>query len=159
MARYSVTATGTPNIPDGRSEFCFGVSRAPDDSSFQVTIYGGTLENTTYYDDVWVLSIPSFRWISVQDTNNTELINNRPGAGRKGHTCTKWEDSQMIILGGIYASLVASRPSNVDDKSVCDTTYSPIRLLDTSSYTWQREYQPNRTYSIPSVISTAIGGE
>lgn len=124
-----------------------------------MTLYGGTLEDRKFYDDVWVLSIPSFRWISVQDANNTELINNGPDAGRKGHTCTMWEDSQMIILGGMFSSPAASRPSTPSDKSVCDTTFSPIRLLDTSSYTWQQEYRPDRTYSIPSVISAVIGGE
>ena len=36
---YQQTATG--DLPDPRTEFCAGVSSAPDDSSFQVTIHGG----------------------------------------------------------------------------------------------------------------------
>jgi hypothetical protein len=36
---YSVEATG--HLPGLRAEFCSGVSSAPDDSSFQITIHGG----------------------------------------------------------------------------------------------------------------------
>lgn len=158
-AWYSVVATGTPDIPNGRAEFCLAVSRAPDDSSFQVTMYGGTLENSTYYDDVWVLSIPSFQWISVTDTNNTERMSNGPRAGRKGHTCTIWDDSQIIVLGGMYASNAATQIQGDGNRSVCDTAYSPIRLLETSTYTWKNEYEPNNVYSVPSVISQIIGGD
>lgn len=38
---YSVEADG--DIPKDRAEFCAGVSSAPDDSSFQITIHGSTL--------------------------------------------------------------------------------------------------------------------
>lgn len=151
--------TGISGIPNGRTEFCSVVSRAPDDSSFQITMYGGTLENETYYDDVWVLSVPSFQWIRINDTNNHELITNGADAGRKGHTCVIWNDSQMIVLGGIYASNAATQVQGDGNKSVCDTSYSPIRVLDTSSYSWKTEYQPNNTYSVPSAISAIIGGE
>lgn len=122
-------------------------------------MYGGTLENSTYYDDVWVLSIPSFQWISVTDTNNTERMSNGPRAGRKGHTCTIWDDSQIIVLGGMYASNAATQIQGDGNRSVCDTAYSPIRLLETSTYTWKNEYEPNNVYSVPSVISQIIGGE
>ena len=152
-------ATGTPDIPNGRTEFCLGVSRAPDDSSFQVTLYGGTLENETYYDDVWVLSVPSFLWIRVQDTDNGELDTNGPSTGRKGHSCAMWEDSQMIVLGGMYATNAATKPQGQNHLSVCDTSYSPIRLLDTSTYSWKSQYTPNNTYTIPSLVSAVIGGE
>ncbi|TGJ78911.1 hypothetical protein E0Z10_g9849 [Xylaria hypoxylon] len=33
--------TATSDLPDLRTEFCAGVSSAPDDSSFQITIHGG----------------------------------------------------------------------------------------------------------------------
>lgn len=152
--RYRIVATGVSGIPRARSGFCSVVSRASDDSSFQVTIYGGLsmLEGIlTFYDDVWALSIPSFQWIRINDTNNQERMVNGAGAGRATHTCDIWDDSQMIVLGGVYASN--------GTKSDCDSSYSPIRLLDTSTYSWKTEYRPNNIYSVPSVISAVIGGE
>lgn len=145
-------------MPNGRAEFCLGVSRAPDDSSFQVTLYGGTLENETYYDDVWVLSVPSFQWINVNDINNRDRIERGEKAGRKGHTCILWEDSQMIVLGGVYEVPAAAREI-VDGKRACNTSYSPIRLLDTSTYSWKTEYQPGNAYAVPAVVSNVIGGK
>lgn len=155
--RYWIVATGTSGIPNTRTLFCSVVSRAPDDSSFQITMYGG--KSGPYYDDVWVLSIPSFQWIRVNDTNNHERISNGAGAGRKGHTCAIWNDSQMIVLGGMYASNAATQIQGDGNKSVCDTSYSPIRVLDTSDYSWKTEFQPNKAYSVPSTISDIIGGE
>ena len=147
-------------MPSGRSEFCLGVSRAPDDSSFQVTMYGGSLRNGKYLDDVWVLSIPSFRWISINDTNNRERLSDGSAAGRMGHTCAMWKDSQLLVLGGIYARPEATNVGSDGNVSVCETVYSPIRLLDTSNYSWQTEYKPDfDAYSIPSAVSSVIGGE
>ncbi|KAL8835214.1 MAG: hypothetical protein Q9170_003410 [Blastenia crenularia] len=156
---FPVTTSGA-TLPSGRTEFCLGVSRAPDDSSFQVTMYGGSPYNTRSLDDVWVLSVPSFRWISVNDTNNQERLSDGPEAGRNGHTCAMWKDSQMLVLGGIYARPAAT-PIGSDRKvSVCDTVYSPVRLLDTSTYTWQSGYSPEfDTYTVPMVVSDVIGGE
>ncbi|KAL8802963.1 MAG: hypothetical protein Q9182_003451 [Xanthomendoza sp. 2 TL-2023] len=158
---FNVTTTGTPSIPSGRTEFCLAVSRAPDGSSFQVTLYGGYNETSNdYHDDVWALSVPSFRWISVSDTNNGERDNDGPKAGRKGHTCHMWQESQMIVLGGIYARNAATLPQGDGRNSVCDTTYSPIRLLDTSSYSWQTQFIPNGIeYKVPPVVIDVIGGD
>ena len=53
----------------------------------------------------------------------------------------------MIVLGG--------------SRYTCDEKYStpPVRLLDTSTYTWKGEYKPDNVYSVPSAISAVIGGE
>lgn len=143
VKRYQVVTTGTPDIPPSLAGFCSTVSRAPDDSSFQVTVYGGKSADEDYDERVWVLSIPSFQWIVV-DSYSTERT--RSG-GRSSHTCHIWDDSQMIVLGGRSSVGVQN----------CDTP--PIRLLDTSTYTWKGEYKPNNVYSVPSVISAVIGGE
>ena len=127
----------------------------------QVTMYGG---NPTapgeFLDDVWVLSVPAFRWISINDTNNQERISDGSVAGRHSHTCTMWRDSQMIVLGGIYARPAATAVGSDRHLSVCDTIYSPLRLLDTSTYSWQSEYSPSGDpYSVPAVVSDIIGGK
>ena len=45
------------------------------------------------YDDMWILSVPSFTWIKVDQDNQSV-----PPA-RAGHTCNIW-DGQMIVVGG-----------------------------------------------------------
>ena len=126
----------------------------------QITLYGGTLGNGEYVDDVWVLSVPAFRWIAINDTNNQERLSDGSVAGRRGHTCAMWRDSQMIVLGGIYPRPAATILTSDRHVSVCDTVYSPLRLLDTSSYSWQSEYNPSgEPYSVPAVVSDIIGGK
>ena len=123
-------------------------------------MYGGSPYNTRSLDDVWVLSVPSFRWILVNDTDNHERMSDGPEAGRNGHTCVIWRDSQLIVLGGIYARPAATKAGSDRNVSVCDTTYSPIRLLDTSTYAWKSAYSPDLgAYKVPSVVSDVIGGE
>ncbi|KAI4130502.1 MAG: hypothetical protein LQ338_001733 [Usnochroma carphineum] len=123
-------------------------------------MYGGTTGGRTFSDDVWVLSIPSFRWISVNDTNNQERLSDGPAAGRNGHTCAMWRDSQLLVLGGIYPRPAATTVGSDRNVSVCDTVYSPIRLLDTSTYAWQTEYKPDfDAYKVPPVVYKEIGGD
>ena len=152
--------TDSTGIPRGRAQFCLGVSRAPDDSSMQVTMYGGTPKNGEYLDDVWVLSVPAFRWIAINDTNNQERLSDDSVAGRNSHTCIMWRDHQMIVLGGIYPRPAATAVGSDRNVSVCDTVYSPLRLLDTSTYSWQSEYKPSENpYSVPAAVSDIIGGK
>ncbi|KAL8782952.1 MAG: hypothetical protein Q9195_009525 [Heterodermia aff. obscurata] len=84
-------------------------------------MYGGvgTVDSATrYFDEVWVLSIPSFLWIAVNDTNNSERNNDPQSAGRRGHTFTMWQEDQMIVLGGIYLRFAATIPQPVNGLSV-----------------------------------------
>ena len=62
-------------------------------------MYGGqSLQpagNQEQYDDMWILSIPSFNWIKVEQD---ESKSSKPPA-RAGHSCHIW-DAQMIVVGG-----------------------------------------------------------
>lgn len=62
-------------------------------------MYGGqSLQpagNQEQYDDMWILSIPSFNWIKV-DPDTSKSSAPYP---RAGHSCHVW-DSQMIVVGG-----------------------------------------------------------
>lgn len=62
----------------------------------------------------------------------------------------------MIVMGGIYEVPAAKEVKGGD---VCDMSHSPIRLLDTSTYSWNTEYKPGIPYTVPSVVSDMIGGE
>ncbi|KAJ8117712.1 hypothetical protein ONZ43_g4144 [Nemania bipapillata] len=150
---YHQTATGT--IPELRTEFCAVVSSAPDDSSFQITIHGGWDQlNRRAFNDVYVLSVPSFRWIRVQDSNNPDLEGGlQPGRNR--HKCDIWNETSMIVTGGEITN-------GTWDTSLlsytCNPAYPPVKVLDTSTYIWQTEFRPNVTYSIPEVVTSVIGG-
>ena len=54
------------SIPQPRRKTCSVIARAKDGSSYNIYMFGGTsLDWLTTYGDVWVLSIPSFRWFLV----------------------------------------------------------------------------------------------
>ncbi|KAF2137356.1 uncharacterized protein K452DRAFT_235964 [Aplosporella prunicola CBS 121167] len=146
---YRQQATG--DIPPKRSEFCAVVSSAPDDSSFQITIYGGwDLAEDQAYDDIYVLSIPSFRWIRVNGSDP------KTSPGRHRHKCDMWNDAQMIVSGGRVNLGVGNETTVLNDK--CNSTYPPFKVLDTSTYTWRTQFEPKIEYSVPDVVATIIGG-
>jgi hypothetical protein len=45
------------------------------------------------YNDMWILSVPSFTWIEVDMSKQSVPY------GRSGHTCHIW-DGQMVVVGG-----------------------------------------------------------
>lgn len=71
------------------------------------------------YDDMWILSVPSFTWVEVkaEDAN--------PPA-RAGHTCNIW-DGQMVVVGGY-----------VGQELSCDTP--GIYVFNMSSLTWSTQF-------------------
>lgn len=111
--------------------------------------------NKHAFNDVYVLSVPSFRWIKVQDSANPDLNGgNQPGRNR--HKCTMWNETSMFVVGG-EITLGLGDTSLLTE--TCNQAYPPIKVLDTSSYTWQTEFNPSLTYSVPEVVTSVIGGE
>jgi len=76
--------------------------------------------NQVQYDDMWILSIPSFTWIPV-DTDKQSV----PYA-RAGHICNVW-DGQMIVAGGYIGKDIS-----------CETP--GIYVFNMSSLQWQNQY-------------------
>lgn len=70
------------------------------------------------YDDMWILSVPSFTWIQV----NADSV---PPA-RAGHTCNIW-DGQMVVVGGYVGQDLS-----------CDAP--GIYVFNTSSLTWENQF-------------------
>ena len=119
-----------------------------------MTIYGGWNSFDTYaLEDVYVLALPAFRWISINDTDNFEA-NLFEHAGRKGHQCHVYEDRQMVILGGELQNQI--QPFNA---SACDELYPVIKLLHTTIMEWQTQFPlANSTYAVPKHVLYVIGG-
>ncbi|KAI9814237.1 MAG: hypothetical protein M1827_003403 [Pycnora praestabilis] len=158
---FNVTAFG--DIPPPRSEMCSSVAASPDDSSFQITIYGGAdLTIGTVFDDVWILTIPTFRWIKVGNgTNNAEsqLPLGNSTIGRTQMNCETYKDRQMIVLGGEVQIRTGDQTTQLVNQQSCDPSYPAIRVLDTSTFTFQTEFNPMPpAYVVPDLVSAAIGG-
>ena len=151
---YNVTATG--DIPSERSEFCTAVSSSPDDSSFQITVHGGWNQLThESFNSVHVLTIPSFRWIEIDDENNKDR-SIYSGVGRTRLRCNVWNDGQMIVTGGSVGTNQPGLPSKLNTR--CNSTYTPFKVLNTSTYVWQTEFIPNKNYVVPDAVYKIIGG-
>lgn len=75
----------------------------------------------TQYDDMWILSVPSFTWIPVEYDAKQSVP-----YGRAGHTCHIW-DGQMISIGGY-----------TDPQLSCD---SPgIYVFNMTSLSWTDQF-------------------
>lgn len=92
---YKQSTAGS--YPGLRVNPCAVVAAAADGSSYNIYMFGGQnltpYGNQTQYDDMWILTIPSFTWISVDQSKQSVPY------GRSGHTCNVW-DGQMVVVGG-----------------------------------------------------------
>ncbi|KAK6540039.1 hypothetical protein TWF694_008871 [Orbilia ellipsospora] len=146
---YTVIATG--DIPSPRSAFCSAVSAAPDDSSFQITVYGGTSEEDSYH--IYVLILPTFQWVDV--TPDDRSLGDQD-AGRIGFRCMPWNERQLIMLGGFIEP-----NANVSGwySTNCTGPSLPLVVLDTSTYQWRDNFSPDQEYMQPRAVYELIGGD
>ncbi|KAI9642983.1 hypothetical protein NHQ30_008717 [Ciborinia camelliae] len=144
---YTQNATG--DIPGDRRRFCAGVTWAPDQSSYNIYLYGGAGfgANASGYDDVYILSLPSFTWIKWWA--NAE-------SSAKPHnmlSCNVVDGTQMLIVGGSFPK----------DQSTCDYapawgTHNLVLNEPVNGNPWNT-YQTNVTsYGVPSAIISVVGG-
>ncbi|KAL9595678.1 MAG: hypothetical protein Q9179_004890 [Wetmoreana sp. 5 TL-2023] len=151
---FNITATG--DIPLARSEFCSVISASPDDSSFQITIYGGwNIHEQTAFEDVYVLAIPAFQWIKIDvpDNADTRLSGN---AGRYQMSCALYGDRQLFSVGGL---LILEEVNTIVNMQSCNTSWAVARMLDTTTFEWHRDFTPgSAAYAVPDRVSKIIGG-
>lgn len=107
------------------TKYCSWMPLTPSSgSSYNIHMFGGQnlqpYGNQTQKDDMWILSVPSFTWIEVdQDSQSI------PPA-RAGHSCHVW-DGQMIMIGGYVGAELS-----------CD---SPgIYVFNMSSLSWSDQF-------------------
>lgn len=123
--------------------FCSVLASAADRSSHNIYIYGGysgTDGEQTPYDDVYILSIPSFIWVKAYSGSTRH--------GRSGHKCFRIFPDQMLVVGGLYR-----------DSSLC-LDGGPVQLFNMNSLQFQDSYSPDEweMYNIPTVVTDQIGG-
>ncbi|KAH8676213.1 hypothetical protein BX600DRAFT_546895 [Xylariales sp. PMI_506] len=144
--------------PGVRVNPCSVIFSAPDASSFNIYMYGGQnllpVAGQIQYSDMWILTIPSFTWISVP--NNTA---GQPSP-RAGHSCHA-RDGQIVIVGGY-----------IGQTTDCD---SPgIYAFNASSLQWENSFTAaehsadfdvdnsvlagSYGYVVPDSVVSVIGG-
>ena len=160
---YKQATNGT--APGFRVDPCAVAASAADGSSTNVYMFGG--QNLpdfdggpqTQYNDMWILTIPSFTWIEVDQSHQSIP------PPRAGHTCNMW-DAQMVVVGGYV-------PANIS----CDAGFY---VFDASELKWQNSFtalsggndenqqvsqSKNSTglsgsygYQVPAAVQSVIGG-
>src|SRR5438067_763115 len=73
----------------------------------------------TQYSDIWILTIPSFTWLQVDTSGQS----NPPA--RAGHTCNAYR-GQMLVIGGY-----------VGTQLTCDTG---VYVFDASNLHWKNTF-------------------
>jgi len=122
-SKWYKQATSGP-MPKIRVNPCAVTAAAPDGSSYNIYMFGGQnlipAGEQTQYDDMWILSVPSFTWIQV------DMDGQSVPYGRSGHTCDIW-NGQLVMVGGY-----------VGDELSCE---SPgIYVFDLSNLEWVQQY-------------------
>jgi len=112
------------------------VASAPDGSSHNIYLYGGDVGRDSL-SDVWVLSIPSFKWI---------LISNNSADSRARHTCMKVHEHYMFSYRGV--SKYRDCPE-----------YGGIRFLDLNTGEFRTHVEIGGSYTVPQKVYTVIGGD
>ncbi|KAJ8118816.1 hypothetical protein OPT61_g287 [Boeremia exigua] len=132
------------DIPPARIDSCTILASAPDNSSHNIFIYGGwdpTGDSTKYYDDMYVLSLPSFTWIKMFEGESP----------RYGHTCHLAAGRQLITLGG------STQHGNITD--TCDWEAESIGVMDLPTMTWGSVFSAGYSpYELSNGLVDKLGG-
>ncbi|KAL6717932.1 hypothetical protein ACLMJK_004017 [Lecanora helva] len=147
---FQQTASG--DIPQWRYVGCSVAVSAPDGSSHSIYVFGGWGNSAGVSDgNVYVLSIPSFRWIRVNEDSNL----------RSRHQCALASKSTMLVVGGIHSRGDSLQPL---DATGCDTTQmfaQGLGIFSLNNHQWSTKYDPaqaSQPYQVHPNISKVIGG-
>jgi hypothetical protein len=133
-----------------RRRFCGGAAWSVDQSSYNIYLYGGASMPplTVGFDDVYILSLPSFTWI--------KWFPDQPGQAYPHHslTCNVINDNQMIVMGGTFPN-----SSSCDVPSVAGFHNLDLAKNNPDNAKWAL-FRNNKTgYNVPSEITAVVGGE
>ncbi|KAI4094814.1 MAG: hypothetical protein LQ344_002060 [Seirophora lacunosa] len=150
--------------PKLRVNPCAVAASAPDGSSTNIYVYGGQnlipYGQQIQYDDMWILSVPSFKWIQVDTTGQSA-----PPA-RVGASCSIW-DGQIVVVGG-YTGPDLSCDSGFYVFSATELKWqNDFTALDGGNTQNQQVSQQEDLiglggsygYEVPGAVQSVIGGD
>ncbi|KAF2872482.1 hypothetical protein BDV95DRAFT_385660 [Massariosphaeria phaeospora] len=145
---YTQTAGG--EVPESRRQFCAGATWADDYSTYNIYLYGGFgIENVTGFDNIYILSLPSFTWIKGWPTNNS-TAQAYPHGGCSANVINK---DQMLIIGGWFTTNDECDSADVWGQHNMNMGYNgPAKAI------WDK-YDPKiSTYFVPTPVISVVGG-
>ncbi|RPA78887.1 hypothetical protein BJ508DRAFT_416249 [Ascobolus immersus RN42] len=132
-------------VPSFRTQTCSVLASSEDKSSHNIYLYGGhdPSDKLPVYNEVWVLSIPSFTWT---------LLNSQ-GEARFDHTCQR--------AGGYLASWGGRNTYYTDKSKECTSRDSPlnVQLLDLGTGKWTSIFEKDKEYNVPKKLLATLGGD
>lgn len=136
--------------PMGRVAFCSVVASAEDKSSHNIYIYGGwdPIKRVTR-NEVFILTLPAFHWISVYP-----LVNESDSDIRQtyAHRCQKVHEKHMVAYRGY-----------TDDRCDYDkrlNKFQGMAIYDMSTLKWTTKVElENQNYLVPQILYDIIGGK
>lgn len=117
-------------------------------------IYGGAgfPPSTAGYDDIYILTIPSFQWIRGPYPVGSNVTGAYP---KSMMSCNVIDNSQMIVIGGIRSN---DTTYSCDADDVQGTHNMNLGEQNDNNAIWA-VYQANlSTYAVPTDVLTAVGG-
>ncbi|VUC31165.1 unnamed protein product, partial [Clonostachys rosea] len=122
--------------PQAREQFC-SVGVPSKNNTFEIFVFGGLRASDRYfYNDVWILSLPAFRWFRGPSDSSVRIA----------HRCAVVGKRQMISVGGLDGGTTHGFERN-------DTVMNGIRLLDMTDLVWRDSYDPSLDeYDSPDII-------
>ncbi|KAI0198936.1 hypothetical protein F4808DRAFT_451714 [Astrocystis sublimbata] len=137
----------TSGAPSQRAVGCAVVASAQDSSSHNIYYYGGfdgLHETTNFFDEVWVLSLPSFTWTMLSPGKNEHA--------RAYHQCLTPYPDQMVTIGG-------SR--HLPGQDILCLGGGILQVFNLTQGEWLSSYDPAKwdKYGVPTMIQDKIGGD
>ncbi|KAF9637447.1 Galactose oxidase/kelch beta-propeller [Lasiodiplodia theobromae] len=150
-----VNQTTTGDIPSPRMDFCTlpFEKDAKDNSSINIYIHGGyDPHNSTLFDDMYVLSVPSFTWTKVYSGKE----------GRYGHTCNAAGKRQMLVTGGARDASLFAVETTGDVPNLNQTSCNEgmgVTVFDLTNLTFGTFFDYDAPeYQVPQKVVDKIGG-
>ena len=144
---YKQETSGSSPAP--RISACTVVVAAQDKTSWSIVMYGGASEKShgDVYGDTWVLTVPSFQWVKVDDR----------GENRLDHSCHLVKGNHMLVIGG--------RDMQQDDQDANYENWSCLKQgifssLELNTFQWTDALPVNDAdYEVHVDILALIGGK
>ncbi|ORY18722.1 hypothetical protein BCR34DRAFT_660075 [Clohesyomyces aquaticus] len=146
---YTQNASG--DVPEQRRRFCAGATWVADRSSYNIYFFGGAaIADGPGFGDVYVLSIPSFRWIKFWPRPEDNVGKTFP---HHSLTCDVIENSQMIIMGGTFPN-----STDCDVPAIQGQHGLDLGKANQQGAKWALFNPKLTTYQVPPEIVATIGG-